>query len=269
MAADWIKVEKTTSRKPEVLRIAELLHIHPDHAFGLCVRFWFWCDDQLSSGNAPSVTNVTLDCVVGRDGFADALLNVGWLRVRNGSLEVPNFERHLSQSAKSRALAAGRADAHRSKNRNARSVTKALPELERDKSKNKKEEKTKDTGVPPVSVLEPAKKFNPASVPIPESLNSEAFRDAWVRWCKHRSEIRQPLKPTMCDGQLRELLAMGHDRAIAALNHTIAKGWTGLREPDISPPTVQQAKQDDRQAERERRQKLLIERLGGGGNDAG
>ena len=103
MAADWIKVEKSTPRKPEVLRIAELLDIHPDHAFGLCVRFWFWCDDQMKTCHAQSVTIVTLDYTVGHTGFAKALLEVGWLLVRNGSLEIPNFDRHLSESAKKRA----------------------------------------------------------------------------------------------------------------------------------------------------------------------
>lgn len=52
MAGDWIKVEKATSRKPEVLRIAAALGVHPDHAFGLCFRFWCWCDDHLKSANA-------------------------------------------------------------------------------------------------------------------------------------------------------------------------------------------------------------------------
>lgn len=30
MAGDWIKVEKATARKPEVLRLADLLQVHPD-----------------------------------------------------------------------------------------------------------------------------------------------------------------------------------------------------------------------------------------------
>jgi hypothetical protein len=108
MAGDWIKVEKATARKFEVLRIAEHLAVHPDHAFGLCVRFWFWCDDNMTDGHAPSVTNVTLDSVIGHAGFTDALIKVDWLRVRHGSLEVPNFDRHLSESAKNRSLSAER-----------------------------------------------------------------------------------------------------------------------------------------------------------------
>lgn len=115
MAGDWIKIEKATARKDEVLSIADALNIHPDHAFGLCVRFWMWCDDGMTDGHARRVTNVTLDAVFGRDGFVDALLSVGWLRVRDGSLEVPNFDRHMSDSAKNRALSGVRQQKRRSK----------------------------------------------------------------------------------------------------------------------------------------------------------
>jgi hypothetical protein len=104
MAGDWIKVEKSTAEKPEVLAISEFLGIHPTHAFGLCVKFWIWCDTQLLNGNAVSVTKVTLDYVTGQIGMTDALLNVGWLRDRSGSLEVPRFDRHLSEGSKNRAL---------------------------------------------------------------------------------------------------------------------------------------------------------------------
>lgn len=71
-------------------------------------------------------------------------------------------------------------------------------------------------------------------VAAPEALpfSSPEFAEAWANWGKHRTEIRKPLKPTMRRAQLRELSAMGEVRAIAAINHTIAKGWQGIREPD-------------------------------------
>ena len=135
MAGDWIKVEKATLEKPEVLAISEMLGIHPVHAFGLCVKFWMWCDDQLSNGNAKSVTKVTLDYVIGHDGMTDALLKVDWLRDRSGSLEVPHFDRHLSEGAKNRALTKERVRKSKGKS-NAKDVTKvtqrALPEKRRE-----------------------------------------------------------------------------------------------------------------------------------------
>jgi len=116
VAGDWVKIEKTTARKPEVLRIANLLGVHPDHAFGLCIRFWVWVDDHMKTCNAPSVTASDVDVILERPGFSDALLSVGWLRVRDGSLEVPNFDRHLSQKAKDSALSAARVKKHRAGN---------------------------------------------------------------------------------------------------------------------------------------------------------
>lgn len=147
MAGEWIKVEKSTARKPEVLAIAEALEIHPDHAFGLCVRFWCWCDDHLSNCNAHSVTKKSLDAGLSVSGFADALIKVGWLEVRSGSLSIPHFDRHLSQSSKTRGLTQKRVSKLRGENCNAHSVTKSLPEEEEDNINaniNKKRPKSLD-----------------------------------------------------------------------------------------------------------------------------
>jgi len=150
MAGDWIKVEKATLEKPEVLAISQTLDIHPTHAFGLCVRFWMWCDDQLSNGNARGVTRVTLDYVIGQTGMTEALIKVGWLRDRSGSLEVPHFDRHLSESAKNRALTKERVKRSKKKG-NANAVTRVtqtpLPEKRREE-KSTLEAKASMTGLP-------------------------------------------------------------------------------------------------------------------------
>jgi hypothetical protein len=63
---------------------------------------------------------------------------------------------------------------------------------------------------------------------------SEEFKAAWKTFEKHRSEIRKPLRPTSAKLQLKLLAAMGEQRAIRAIEHTVAKGWQGIREPDGS-----------------------------------
>jgi hypothetical protein len=68
------------------------------------------------------------------------------------------------------------------------------------------------------------------SAPLPFA--SPDFSEAWTDFQKHRTEIRKPLKPTSSKAALRELQAMGEPRAIAALRHTVAKGWQGIREPE-------------------------------------
>jgi|GEM_PF-605397 len=125
MAGDWIKVEKSTSLKPEVLQLSEILEIHPAHAFGLCMKFWIWCDDHLTNSNARSVTKVTLDYIIQHQGFTGALISVGWLQSSEGTdgpFKIPNFERHLSEGAKTRALGKERIATLR-KNNNATAVT--------------------------------------------------------------------------------------------------------------------------------------------------
>lgn len=68
---------------------------------------------------------------------------------------------------------------------------------------------------------------------LPENLKSEKFKQVWNDWIKHRDEIRKPLKPTQIAKQLKKLSSMGEDQAITAINHTIASGWQGIREPDL------------------------------------
>jgi hypothetical protein len=225
MAGDWLKVEKATARKPEVLRLAAALKIHPDHAFGLCFRFWSWCDDQLESGNAPGVTALLIDELLGHAGFGDALVSVGWLRVRDGSLEVPNFHRHLSESAKNRALTAQRVAKHKRAKGNDLVTGDALP---REEKRRVLDTEVSKTPLPPGG-------GRPADlkVTIPQSLKSPEFIAAWGRWQKHRSEIRKPLKPTMASAQMVHFQSIGVQRAIAAIDHTIAMGWQGIREPEL------------------------------------
>ena len=115
MAGDWIKVEKTTARKIEVVKLGRKLQINPDHAFGLCVRFWMWCDDQLLDQFMEGLTLSDVDAIIGYDGFSAALVDVGWLNDSQGILSIPHFDRHLSKGAKTRAQSMNRMQKQRGK----------------------------------------------------------------------------------------------------------------------------------------------------------
>lgn len=67
---------------------------------------------------------------------------------------------------------------------------------------------------------------------FPAILDTPEFREAWSSWEAHRREKREKLTPTSVTRQLRMLEGLGLARAIACIEHTILKGWTGLREPD-------------------------------------
>ena len=63
-------------------------------------------------------------------------------------------------------------------------------------------------------------------------LNTPDFRERWKKWDKFRKEKKAPLTPTMVESQIKKMEEWGHDRSIAAIEHTIFKGWQGLREPE-------------------------------------
>lgn len=119
MGIYYVIVEHDTVEKPEILAIAQEMakavaallaskrrlphELAKTLALGACVRTWTWFDKQMVDGRVRATPDM-LDLIVGCAGFADALCAVGWLRVREGSLEVPNHERRMGQSAKQRAL---------------------------------------------------------------------------------------------------------------------------------------------------------------------
>lgn len=105
MADFWIKIEKGTPDKPEILELASALGIpDPDTVTGKMIRVWAWFDSNSANGHAPSVTNVLLDRLTGVTGFTDALVTVGWLDKTDDGFLIPNFDRHLGKNAKKRAL---------------------------------------------------------------------------------------------------------------------------------------------------------------------
>lgn len=54
---------------------------------------------------------------------------------------------------------------------------------------------------------------------------------AWNEWEQHRNEKKKPITPLARKKQISALVAMGEERAIVAINHSIANGWTGIFEP--------------------------------------
>ena len=112
----WIKVEKQTVHKTEIIRIADSLRVSTREAFGACVLFWMWADGETEDGYLSGCTKQVIDRVVNLDGFADAILAVHWLEQDANGLLIPNFTRHNGESAKKRAMAAERQRRWRDKN---------------------------------------------------------------------------------------------------------------------------------------------------------
>ena len=240
MAGDWIKLQKDTPDKPEVLAIASRMNLDPDAVVGKLVRIWSWFDTHTVDGNAMSVTYSLLDRLAGVTGFAEQMTFVGWLNQDGHVLSLPNFEYHNGETAKKRALGKNRQEKHRSNddsnaNSNASSVTETLPEKRREE-KSVKEDKERATVVacPPDveqqvwddwKQLRKAKKA-PVTETVVNSARKEAgkagmsFSDFLTVWCARGSQGLQAdwLKPEEKNlsktGQMNQRVISGLTRGL-------------------------------------------------------
>lgn len=203
MAGDWIKLEIATPDKPEVYAMSHKLGMDRDALLGKLVRLFIWYDQHLQSGNAICVSDVTLCAVVGNAEFAQALREVGWLREENGSLLIPNFDRHNGKPAKQRALIGRRV----ANFRNAQETPTPLAREE----KRREEKKTKAVAFEP-----------PAWVPL----------EAWKAYNDMRARIRKPFTDRareLAVAKLAHLKAQGHD-PLRVLEQSVLNAWAGLFE---------------------------------------
>lgn len=113
MRRPWIKIETCTPDKPEICSIATHLKLDEDTVVGKLVRLWSWAELNRIEPNDLGVTKEFLDKLVGRKGFAAAMMQAGWLIETQGKLSFPNFKRHNSPVAQNKALTAKRVARHR------------------------------------------------------------------------------------------------------------------------------------------------------------
>lgn len=67
-------------------------------------------------------------------------------------------------------------------------------------------------------------------VTIPDALNTPEFNAAWETWLAHRRSAHRTPTPQAMRLQLNRLSSIGPQRAIAAIEHSVANGWTGIFE---------------------------------------
>lgn len=113
MMQPWIKMRTNLDSDPRVLSLAESLGKDPLHVVGMLWKIWAWADHHSVAGDELPVSDLSFDRLVDCPGFAECLRNVGWLGGRSGRLSLPRFAEHNGQTAKARALSAGRQDRFR------------------------------------------------------------------------------------------------------------------------------------------------------------
>lgn len=141
MAGDWMKIELELPDKPEVHSMAGILNVDTMTVVGGLIKVWGWFNKHTTDGNAHSVTFALPDRLTGVTGFGEAMMFVGWLEQNDKTLSMPKFDRHTSESAKSRALGAARTLKSRNKSNgecNGVSVTESLHDRQQEKRREEK-----------------------------------------------------------------------------------------------------------------------------------
>lgn len=150
MAGEWLKFEKSTLDKPEVLAVAAALGWDADMAIGKFVRMWSWFDTHTVNGDARGVTPALLDSILRVTGFVSEVQKVGWLEVHEWGIRLPKFGIHCGETAKQRALGAKRNAAYRASNAKGDDsrVTDASPREEKRREEKKEQERTRGARLP-------------------------------------------------------------------------------------------------------------------------
>ena len=115
MAGSWLKMRHDLIDAPEIRRLARACSVTRDDVYGKLFRLWSWFDRHSHNGRVAEETGELVDEIVGLSGFASALVSVGWLAEDQGGIVIPNWDRHNSETAKQRALAAERQEKYREK----------------------------------------------------------------------------------------------------------------------------------------------------------
>lgn len=111
MSFEWIKMRVDLQTHPKVVRILSAMRPHDVHnvtdkfrVIGGLHAVWSVFDTHSVDGVLTGYTPETLDHIIGWEGFATAMMKVGWL-VFDGAetLSLPEFSEHNGQSAKRRA----------------------------------------------------------------------------------------------------------------------------------------------------------------------
>lgn len=99
---NWIAVRHDIFGDPAVVRIAMKLKLRPEEVIGYLLKAWIWFDQQSSDGSVHGVSLDAVESLLAMPNFLHLMCEVGWLEYENETVSVPNWDRWLSNGAKSR-----------------------------------------------------------------------------------------------------------------------------------------------------------------------
>jgi hypothetical protein len=207
MAGEWLKVDRSTPDKPEVIRMARLLKKDRDLVFGKLLRLWCWFDSNSVDGVVDGVVDADVDDLCACEGFAQACIAVGWMEFDSSKerISLPNFNRHNGETAKQRMLKNRRQARWRANVDDKTSTHESTKASTREEKRREEKEKTAPKG----DLL----------ADIPKQI-ADDFRSL-------RSRLRAPITQTAMDGIRREA-AKANLPVADALAMCCERGWRGF-----------------------------------------
>ena len=206
MAGDWIKMRSNLWDDPRIAGVCDRTGASEAQVIGALYWLWTTADQHTQDGFMGGLTTASVNRKTAVDGFAQALIEVGWLEHAEGGLTVPRFDEHNGVSAKRRASEAKRkgsvrnvSASHADKKRTPCGQVAEL-EKEREKERESKSSVSKDTGANAPSSIQSDTPVDP----------SKALWDLWVGYVGDSSYNRSMLAKLIADHgepEVREAVA--------------------------------------------------------------
>ena len=109
-----------------------------------CMMVWEWADDNTADGRVDGVSPMWIDQIVGCEGFADAMISVGWLAQTPTGIEFPNWKSHNGASAKKRAQDQKRSQSSRDRHAFVTQTSRSERDESVTREEKRREEKSKE-----------------------------------------------------------------------------------------------------------------------------
>lgn len=106
---EWIKITCDLPDKWQTQTMRRILKLRTtDEVVGKLFRVWRHFENQSKNGFIPRLDADDLDSMIGKNGFAKAMAEVGWLQIDTDGLRLPNFSEYMGGASRERDAAAER-----------------------------------------------------------------------------------------------------------------------------------------------------------------
>ena len=222
MAGDWIKMRLDLQTHPKVVRILSATKSDKFRVIGGLHAVWSVFDTHSSDGRLDGYAPETLDHIIGWQGFADAMIAVGWLAFDDAeTLILPEFDEHNGKSGKRRAEDQKRKREDRKDLQNVRNLSANEPDEKLTREEKRREEKKEHKNITKKPPAAPT--FDPIAALKMLGVGEQTVAD----WLALRKTKRAVVTKTVVDNLLREAGKAGMDLD-AVLLVCCSRGWAGF-----------------------------------------